>query len=177
MYSTLTRSLLLVLLAAPAYGQHSFPRVQLGATYANLRLPSGGTTAARHTGFSAQAGYNFTPWLGVENHLGIYSLGFSTTLIADVVSVRPTGRPLSGDAVVPFGVIGYGVGFITQTSVRYREGTVPVVRVAGGVEFLIKKPLSFRIDVGRLFLRSNIQESGINGTVGVAFNFSSRDYP
>ena len=154
-----------------ASAQDELPRFQIGASYANLKLPSGGTTTARHTGFATTAGMNFSPWIGVENHLGLYKLGFGTTLVTDIVSARPTGRALSGNAVVPYGVIGYGVGHITQgNNVRYKQGTVPVFRLAGGLEFLVIKPLSVRVEVGRLWLRSGIAESGLNGTIGAVFN-------
>ena len=161
---------LLLFLTICAQAQDDFPRVQISATYANLKLPSGGTTTARHTGFSTQAGFNFSPWLGVENHLGLYRLGFGTTLITDIVGVRPTGRPLSGSTVVPYGVIGYGVGHITASNSRYAQGNVPAIRLSGGLEFRIRKPLSARVEMGRLWLRSGIAQSGLNGTAGLVFN-------
>src|SRR6185436_7478430 len=127
MSKRLLLALLFAFIVSPSYAQDDFPRIQLAASYANLKLPSGGTTTARHTGFSTQQGYNFSRTIGVENYLGLYKLGFGTTLVTDIVGIRPTGRALSGNAVVPFGVIGYGVGRITQTNVRYTKGNVPAI--------------------------------------------------
>lgn len=162
---------LLAVAALPVRAQGDMPHLQLGIAYGNLKLPSGGITSARHTGIATQAAWNFTPWIGVENHLALYSIGGGSKLTVDIVSARISGRALSGKAVVPYGTFGYGGASVSQSNARYRKGSVPAGRIAGGLEFLVIRPLSVRVDVGRLWLRSSIAEAGLNGTIGAVFNF------
>lgn len=170
MSKTLFAALFSLMVAIPAMAQDDFPRIQIGMGYANLGLPAGGGRSARHGGFSMQTGFNFKPWLGVENYNGFYGLGNRTTLISNIIGARLMGQKLTGGRVVPYGVAGFGGGYITQSNYGYGYGSMMATRLAIGVDVKMNDSMAIRVEVGRLLFHSGTWQSGTNVSGGIVFN-------
>lgn len=103
-----------IVFAIPAMAQDDFPRIQMGMGYANLGLPAGDGTTSHRSGFAMQTGFNLVRWFGIENYTGFYSLGNGTTLISNIVGGKLMGANVLGGRFLPYGVAGFGVGYVSQ---------------------------------------------------------------
>src|SRR5262245_25203958 len=113
MVRTLVAACFVLLFAIPALAQEDYPKIQTSMGYANLGLinfGSGETT--RHSGFANQTGFNLTKVWGLENYMGIYSLGGGVTLISDLFGGKATYR---AGKVAPYALAGLGIGYFTSS--------------------------------------------------------------
>ncbi len=162
----------ILLLAAPLLAQDDFPRIEMGMGYSNIGVPCCSTTTStdnqRHSGFVTQMGLNLTKSLGVENYTGIYGLGNSTTLITNIVGGKAAWR--GGGKVVPYGVAGIGIGYIT--SGYSSSGSFMSTRFGGGIDIPVSDLFSWKVDVSRMSLHLG-QTSPTSGTWASSLNFST----
>lgn len=163
-------SIALITVVDHAMAQEDFPRIQLGVSGANMRLPAGGTTSSRHVGFVVQTGVNFGRLVGIENYNGFYSMGRGALLATNIVGARLVARPKSAPFMHPYGVVGVGVAHITPGGYKFGSGNMLATRVAGGADFPLRSAVALRVDVGLLSVRpAGSFKNAINGSFGFAF--------
>lgn len=170
MFRTVLTALFLLFGVIPTMAQEDFERLQVGVSGANLRLPAGGTTSSRHVGLIIQAGFNFTRWVGIENHTAFYSLGSGNVLRSNIIGAKITARPAAAPFMIPYGVVGVGVGHITTGGYKFGSGSMKTTRFALGSDFPLTPLVSLRLDVGLLSVYPDSTQNGINGALGFVFN-------
>src|SRR5205814_7574679 len=100
--------------ALPALAQNEdYPRIEIGLAFGHINLPDIaipgiGTlpSSGGHSGFVSQQGFNFTPWLGLENYLGYYGAGENANFFTNVFGAKFAARQLK--RVIPYGSAGFG---------------------------------------------------------------------
>jgi hypothetical protein len=165
-----------LLLAIPALAQDDYPKIQTSMGYANLSFPdlSNLANTAHHSGFSNSTGLNLTKTLGVDNYMGIYSLGTGTTLIADFIGGKATYRAAK---IAPYAIAGIGFSYFTAASNGfYQAQSAFATRYGGGVDVPINDLLSWKVEVSRMNfhiqlnpLSSSSWTSGTNIQAGIVF--------
>jgi outer membrane protein with beta-barrel domain len=168
-------------LAVPALAQEDYPRIQTSMGYANLKFVDFGSTSAtlatsRHSGFANSTGFNLTRVWGLENYMGIYSLGGGVTLIADTFGGRATYRAAR---VAPYALAALGVGYFTQsTSYGYGSSSSFATRFGAGVDIPINESMAWKVEVSRMgfHIQTSPTSGWTNGTniqTGIVFTLSN----
>src|SRR5262245_54758077 len=165
MVRTIVAACFVLFLAIPALAQEDYPKIQTSMGYANLGLFDFGTNSTgRHSGFVNQTGFNLTKTLGLENYMGIYSLGGGVTLISDLFGGKATYRT---SRVSPYALAGLGIGYFTaSTSFGYASTSKFATRVGAGVDVGITDSLAWKVEVSRMNFRIETTpgSSWTNGT-------------
>jgi Outer membrane protein beta-barrel domain len=175
MVRTVVVACFVLLLAIPALAQDDYPKIQTSLGYANLGLFNFATgDTSRHSGFSNQTGFNLTKTWGLENYMGIYSLGGGVTLIADMFGGKATYR---ASKIAPYALAGIGIGYFTaSTSYGYAATSKFAHRFGGGVDFPIGDTLAWKVEVSRMGFKNPLGTGGwINGTniaTGIVFTLA-----
>ena len=150
MVRTLVAACFVLLLAIPALAQdEDYPKIQTSLGYANLGFFNFGTLdTTRHSGFANQTGFNLTKTWGLENYMGIYSLGGGVTLISDLFGGKATYRT---SKFSPYALAGLGIGYFTQSTQFGTAATSKfATRFGGGVDIPISDSLSWKVEVSRM---------------------------
>ncbi|PYS40941.1 MAG: hypothetical protein DMG14_08995 [Acidobacteria bacterium] len=176
MVRTVVAACFVLLLAIPALAQEDYPKIQTSMGYANLSFIDFGTgNTGRHSGFANQTGFNLTKTWGLENYMGIYSLGSGVTLISDFFGGKATYRAAK---VAPYALAGIGVGYFTQsTSYGYGATSSFATRVGAGVDVPINDSMAIKFEVSRMgfHLQTTASSSWTNGTnfsAGIVFTLA-----
>jgi hypothetical protein len=165
---SLALSVLLVF-AAPAFAQ-DYPRFQLAPGYGNLKfgvppLAPFGLSPKRHSGFTMDTNYNFSPALGLDIFTGYYSLGNSYTLYTNTFGITATLR--KKEKIIPYGTAGFGFGYL-----NIGEQSM-ATRIGGGADFPIGDSLAIRADVTHMgFHFEHEWNGGMNISVGIVLTLS-----
>jgi Outer membrane protein beta-barrel domain len=167
-----------LILTVPALAQEDYPKIQTSMGYANLGfLDFNSTTGSnsRHSGFVNQTGFNLTKTYGLDNYMGIYSLGQGVTLIADFFGGKATFRTAK---VAPYALAGLGVGYFTQsTSYGYGATSSFATRYGAGVDVPINDTMAWKVEVSRMNFHitltpGNSWNSGTNIATGIVFTLA-----
>jgi opacity protein-like surface antigen len=176
MVRTIVVACFVLLLAIPALAQDDYPKIQTSMGYANLGLFDFGTLrTSRHSGFSNQTGFNLTKTYGLENYMGIYSLGGGVTLIADMFGGKATYRT---SKFSPYALAGIGIGYFTaSTSYGYAATSKFAHRVGVGVDFPISDSLAWKVEVSRMGFKIETTPgsgwtNGTNIATGIVFTLA-----
>jgi hypothetical protein len=164
-------------LTIPAMAQEDYPKIQTSMGYANLSFPDVVTgNSAHHSGFANQTGFNLTKTWGLENYMGIYTLGQGVTLIADFFGGKATYRFAKFS---PYALAGLGVGYFTaNTSYGYGSQSSFATRYGAGFDVPINESMAWKVEVSRMGFHTNFQTgtgwtSGTNINVGIVFNLAN----
>ena len=159
-------------LAIPALAQEDYPRIQTSMGYANLSFLDFGTgQKGHHSGFANSTGFNLTRSLGVENYMGIYSLGQGVTLVSDLFGGKATYRAAR---IAPYALAGIGVGYFTQsTSAGYGSTSSFATRYGAGVDIPISESLAWKVEVSRMSFHINLSADGRGPSWNGGTNFST----
>ena len=125
MVKTFVAVCFLLVLAIPALAQEDYSKIQTSMGYTMLSFPDLATgLSSHHSGFANQTGFNLTKTWGLENYMGIYSLGSGVTLIVTELCSRSKRQgPLTPPVVR---------GRSVRARARGRPGaTVPLIPGAG----------------------------------------------
>jgi Outer membrane protein beta-barrel domain len=175
MVKTIIVTCFVLLLAVPALAQDDYPKIQTSLGYANLSFPDLSTgLITHHSGFANSTGLNLTKTLGVENYMGLYSLGTGSTLIADFIGGKATYRAAK---IAPYGFAGLGFSYLTAASNGfYAAQSAFATRYGGGVDVPINDIISWRVEYSRMNfhiqlnpLSSSSWTSGNNIQGGIVF--------
>jgi len=165
-----------LILTVPALAQEDYPKIQTSMGYANLGFLDFNTgNNGRHSGFVNQTGFNLTKVYGLENYMGIYSLGQGVTLIADFFGGKATLRAAK---VAPYALGGLGIGYFTQsTSLGYAATSSFATRFGGGVDVPISDTMAWKVEVSRMNFHislapGNSWNSGTNIATGIVFTLA-----
>ena len=176
MVRTFALACFVLLLAIPALAQEDYPKIQTSLGYANLGFPDLTTgSSSRHSGFMNQTGFNLTRTLGLENYMGIYSLGSGTQLIADFFGGKATYRLAKFS---PYALAGLGVGYFTaSTSYGYGSQSSFATRIGAGVDVPINDTMAWKVEVSRMafHIQTNANSGWTNGTnisTGIVFTLA-----
>ena len=157
-----------LVLALPAMAQEDYPRIQTSLGYANLTLDG---ATGHHSGFANETAFNLTRTLGVNNYMGIYTLGQGTTLIADFLGGKATWRAAR---VAPYALAGLGIGYATQSSsYGYSSSTAFAVRAGGGFDVPISDTMAFKVEYSRMNFHFGEWIGGNNIQAGIVFTLSN----
>ena len=162
---SLALSVLLVF-AAPAFAQ-DYPRFQLAPGYGNLKfgIPNAGLETKRHSGFTMDTNYNFSPALGLDIFTGYYSLGNGYTLYTNTFGFNATLR--KKEKIIPYGTAGFGFGYLNTGN------QAMATRIGGGADFPIGDSLAIRADVTHMgFHFFHEWNGGMNVSVGIVLTLS-----
>ena len=167
-----------LLLAVPALAQEDYPRIQTSMGYANLDFPDFFTGASgRHSGFANSTSFNLTRTWGLDNYMGIYSLGQGVTMIADFFGGKAMYR---GSKVVPYALAGIGVGYFTAaTSYGYGSQSAFAHRIGAGADVPFNDTMAIRIEVSRMGFHIGTPAStsswtnSTNISAGIVFTLSN----
>jgi hypothetical protein len=161
-------ALVVLALAVPVLAQEDYPKIQTSMGYANLSLLDG-----HHSGFANETGFNLTSALGLNNYMGIYSLGEGITLISNFFGGKASYR---GARVVPYAQAGVGIGYFSQsTSFGVLDfGTKFATRFGGGVDIPIGESMAWKVELSRVSFKFQTVDSswlsGNNFSTGIVFN-------
>ena len=176
MVRTLVAACFVLFLAIPALAQEDYPKIQTSMGYANLNLFNFGSgQTSRHSGFANQTGFNLTKTWGLENYMGIYSLGGGVTLISDLFGGKATYR---ASKFAPYALAGIGIGYFTaSTSYGYSATSKFATRVGAGVDIPISDSLSWKVEVSRMGFKfettpGNSWTNGTNIATGIVFTLA-----
>ena len=176
MVRTVVAACFVLMLAIPALAQEDYPKIQTSLGYANLGFPDFTTgKSAHHSGFMNQTGFNLTRTLGLENYMGIYTLGTGVTLIADFFGGKATWRAAK---VAPYALAGLGVGYFTaSTSGYYSSSSSFATRVGVGVDVPINDSMAWKVEISRMGFHfpTTATSSWTNGTniaTGIVFTLA-----
>jgi hypothetical protein len=166
-----------LLIALPLWAQEDFPRIQNAMGYANLGFPSFSTgESARHSGFANQTSFNLTSTWGLDNYMGIYTLGDGVTLISDFFGGKAMYRAAR---VVPYALAGLGIGYFTaSTAYGYGSSSSFATRYGGGFDVPINDSMAWKVEISRMAFRfRTTAESGwtnsTNFAAGIVFTLSN----
>jgi opacity protein-like surface antigen len=164
-----------VLLAVPALAQEDFPRIQTSMGYANLSL-GGDVLNGRHSGFANETGFNLTRSLGLNNYMGIYTLGDGITLVADFVGGKASYRAAR---LVPYAQAGIGIGYFSQSTQfgTFSFGTKFANRFGGGVDIPITETVAVKVELSRVAFKFRTTPdsgwlTGNNFSTGIVFTLA-----
>ena len=168
-------------LAIPSFAQEDYPRIQTSMAYANLGFVNFGSTSStletkRHSGFANSTGFNLTRVWGLENYMGIYSLGGGVTLIADTFGGKATYRAAR---IAPYALGAIGIGYFTSsTSYGYSSTSSFATRFGAGVDVPINDSMAWKVEVSRMgfHIQTSPSSGWTNGTniqTGVVFTLSN----
>src|SRR5262249_37003245 len=145
----------------PALAQDDYPKIQTSMGYANLGFPDLTTGASgRHSGFANQTGFNLTKTYGLENYMGIYSLGSGTTLIADFFGGKATYRT---PKFSPYALAGIGVGYLSiSTSYAYGSTSSFATRIGAGVDVPLNDTMAIKVEYSRMGFHVNFVPTATN---------------
>jgi hypothetical protein len=159
-------------LAVPALAQEDFPRIQTSMGYANLSLLD-----SRHSGFANETGFNLTPTWGLNNYMGIYSLGDGLTMISNFFGGKATYRTAR---IAPYVQAGIGIGYFSQSTSQgtYSYGTKFATRFGGGFDVPISDAMAIKAEVSRMTFkfRTSPDSGWLNGTnfsTGIVFTLAN----
>jgi len=159
-------------LAVPALAQEDFPRIQTSMGYANVSL-----LGSRHSGFANETGFNLTPTWGLNNYMGIYSLGDGLTMISNFFGGKATYRAAR---VAPYVQAGIGIGYFSQSTSQgiFDYGTKFGTKFGGGVDVPISESMAIKAEVSRMtFKFRTTPESGwltgTNFSTGIVFTLAN----
>jgi hypothetical protein len=176
MVRTLVAACFVLFLAIPALAQEDYPKIQTSMGYANLGLFNFGSgQTSRHSGFANQTGFNLTKTWGLENYMGIYSLGGGVTLISDLFGGKATYR---ASKFAPYALAGIGIGYFTQsTSQGYGATSKFATRFGGGVDIPISDTMAWKVEISRMGFKipttaSSGWTSGTNIATGIVFTLA-----
>lgn len=176
MVRTVIASCFALLLAIPALAQEDYPKIQTSMGYGNVSFPDFTTgESKRHSGFINQTGFNLTKTWGLENYMGIYSLGQGVTMIADFFGGKATYR---FSKFAPYANAGLGVGYFTQsTSYGYGATSSFATRYGAGFDIPINDTMAWKFEVSRMnfHLQTTANSSWTSGTnfmTGVVFTLA-----
>lgn len=171
MVKTVSVACFVLLLAIPALAQDDYPKIQTSMGYANLSFidlgalsTTGVVQTTHHSGFANETGLNFSRNLGVDNYMGLYSLGTGSTLIADFISGKATYRFAK---MAPYAIGGIGFGYFTASS-QYGYGAQSsfATRYGGGVDVPINDILSWKVEVSRMTFHVNFDPTSNSSWTG-----------
>lgn len=183
MVKTVLVSCFVLLLAIPALAQDDYPKIYTSMGYANLSLPDPITGDNGHrSGFANSTGLNLSRTFGVENYMGIYSLGSSSgssaSMIADFIGGTANYRAAK---IAPYGLgaIGFAYcsicGITSGITPSYYGQSFFATRFGGGVNVPINDILSWKVEVSRMSFHfpspgsSSSWTSGTNIQGGIQF--------
>jgi len=176
MVRTFVTACFVLLVSIPALAQDDYPKIQTSMGYANLGLYNFGTgDTSRHSGFANQTGFNLTKVYGLENYMGIYSLGGGVTLIADMFGGKATYRT---SRIAPYALAGIGIGYFTaSTSYGYAATSKFAHRFGAGVDVPISDSLAWKVEVSRMGFRIETTPgkgwtNGTNISTGIVFTLA-----
>ena len=166
-----------LLVALPALAQEDYPKIQTSMGYTNLSFfDFGSGQNGHHSGFANQTGFNLTKTWGLENYMGLYSLGGGVTLISDLFGGKATYR---ASKFAPYALAGLGIGYFTQSSsVGYGASSSFATRVGAGVDVPINDSLAWKVEVSRMKFHiqttpSSSWTGGTNITAGIVFTLAN----
>ena len=177
MVRTFALACFVLLLAVPALAQEDYPKIQTSMGYANLGFPDFTTgNASRHSGFMNQTGFNLTRTLGLENYMGIYSLGSGVTLIADTFGGKATYR----SKVSPYALAGIGVGYFSiSNQFVYGSTSSFATRYGAGIDVPINDTMYWKVEYSRMNFHVNFNPlssgswtGGNNIQAGIVFTLA-----
>ncbi|HEY2382055.1 MAG TPA: hypothetical protein VGK48_12825 [Terriglobia bacterium] len=157
MVKTISVACFVLLLAIPALAQDDYPKIQTSMGYANLSfldfgaLQNGIVQTTHHSGFANETGLNLSKTFGVDNYMGLYSLGTDSTLIADFLGGKATLRAAK---ITPYAIGGIGFGYFSAASIGYYSSSFGT-RYGGGVDVPINEVLSWKVEVSRMSFHIN----------------------
>jgi hypothetical protein len=176
MVRTLVAALFVLLIAVPALAQEDFPRIQTSMGYANLGL-GGSVFDGHHSGFANETGFNLTRTWGLNNYMGIYSLGEGVTLVSDFFGGKASYRAAR---IVPYAQAGIGIGYFSVSTSQgtFSFGTKFATRFGGGVDIPISDTLAWKVELSRVtFKFRTTQDSGWltgnNFSTGIVFTLAN----
>jgi Outer membrane protein beta-barrel domain len=181
MVRTLVAACFVLLLAVPALAQdEDYPRVQTSMGYANLSLRDFIGDSGHHSGFANSTGFNLTRTWGLENYMGIYSLGNnrgltnSITLISDFFGGKATYRHYS--RFVPYALAGLGIGYFTDSGTGAGQSSF-ATRFGAGFDVPINDTMSWKVEYSRMrfHIRTSATDSwtsGNNISAGIVFTLA-----
>jgi hypothetical protein len=169
-----------LLLAIPAMAQDDFPRIQTSLGYTNLSFPdlSNPSQTSHHSGFANQTSFNLTKTYGLDNFMGIYSLGTGVTLISDIFGGKVMYRT---SKFVPYGLAGIGIGYFTaSTSQGYGSQSSFATRYGAGFDIPINDTMAWKVEISRMGFHINVNPlsssswtNSTNISTGVVFTISN----
>jgi len=165
-----------LVLALPAMAQDEYPRIQTSMGYTNLSFPDFLTgESSRHSGFANISGFNLTRTLGLENYMGIYSLGQGIQLIADTFGGKATYRAARFS---PYALAGLGVGYFTSSQ-SYSSQSAFAHRIGAGVDVPFNETMALKFEISRIGFHVNFQSptgsgwtNSTNFTTGIVFTLA-----
>jgi opacity protein-like surface antigen len=176
MVRILTAASFVLLMAATGFAQEDFPRIQTSMGYANLSL-GGEVFNGNHSGFANETGFNLTPTLGLNNYMGIYSLGDGVTLVSNFFGGKATYRAAR---IAPYAQAGIGIGYFSQSTQfgTFSFGTKFGTRFGGGVDIPITETLAWKVEYSRMTFkfRTTLDSgwlSGNNFSTGIVFTIAN----
>ena len=176
MVRTVVAACFALMLAIPALAQDDYPKIQTSLGYANLGFPDFTTgEKSRHSGFMNQTGFNLTRTWGLENYMGIYSLGSGVTLIADFFGGKATWRAAK---VAPYALAGLGVGYFTSsTSYGYGSSSSFAARLGVGADVPINDSMAVKVEISKMAFHfkttlSSAWTRGTNFSTGIVFTLA-----
>lgn len=172
MVKTVSVACFVLLLAIPALAQDDYPKIQTSMGYANLSFLDLGTLyttgvvqTTHHSGFANETGLNLSRNFGVDNYMGLYSMGTGSTLIADFIGGKATYR-FAKLAPYAIGSIGFGY-FTASSSLGYSAQSSFATRYGGGVDVPINDILSWKVEVSQMIFHFNpLSATGSGWTSG-----------
>ena len=166
-----------LLLTFPAFGEDNSASIQTSMGYANLSFPDLTTgLPGHHSGFVNQTDFNLSKRWGLDNYMGIYSLGQGATLISDFFGGKvmyPRGK------VVPYALAGLGVGYFSISSSAVSGSTSAfATRYGGGMTIPINDSLAWKIEYSRMNFHlptsaNSAWTSSNNLSAGIVFTISN----
>ena len=178
MVRTVVVASFVLLLAIPAMAQDDYPRIQTSLGYTNLSFPdlANPTATSHHSGFANQTSFNLTKTYGLDNFMGIYSLGQGVSLISDIFGGKLMYR---GAKVVPYGLGGIGIGYFTSSS-SYSATSSFATRYGGGFDIPINDSMAWKVEVSRMGFHINVNPASSSGwtnstniSTGIVFTISN----
>jgi len=145
MVRTVLGVLFVLCVAIPALAQEDYPKIQTSMGYANISFPDLTTLqSSRHSGFANETGFNLTKIWGLNNYMGIYSLGQGVTMIADSFGGKATYR---FPKFAPYAVAGIGIGYLTN-SYSFASSSF-ASRVGAGFDIPFNDTMAWKFEVSR----------------------------
>lgn len=178
MVRTVASACFVLLLAIPALAQEDYPRIQTSMGYANLSFPDFATGASgRHSGFANQTSFNLTKTWGLDNYMGLYSLGQGVTLISDFFGGKAIYRTAK---FVPYGLAGIGVGYFTANT-SYGSGSQSSFahRFGAGFDVPINDSMAVKVELSRMGFHiatpasASTWTNSTNISAGIVFTLSN----
>jgi hypothetical protein len=157
----------------PAFAQDDSGSIQNSFGYANLSFPNLFTgQPGHHSGFANQTDLNLSKRWGLDNYMGLYSLGQGVTLFSDFFGGRvmfPRGK------MIPYALAGLGGGYFSSGS---GGASAFATRLGGGVTIPMNDSLAWKAEYSRMNFRlqtgpDSQWTSGNNLSVGVVFTISN----